>query len=155
MLYNISNCTNTIIMTIYMKNRSLLLPFLTLLSCNTFFSRNIEHHSVNATPAETETPLGGVTPPKDGQVVPSMASKALGYRYPQMPLEVDGYEVAPPNLQLEQVHIYVRHGAFLKIKGLSEPSTQSWLYGPFRGAYAGWCPSSQSTSISSRTLDNV
>lgn len=65
-------------------------------------------------------PLGGMSPPKDGQVVPSMA---LGYRYPQMPLEVDGYAVAPNNLQLEQVHIYVRHGAFLMIKGLREPST--------------------------------
>lgn len=99
-----------------MKHLSLLLPFLTLLSCNTIFSRNLEYHSVNATP--TEMPLGGMTPPKDGQVVSSMASesKALGYRYPQMPFEVDGYAVAPHNLQLEQVHIYVRHGAFLKIK---------------------------------------
>ncbi|CAL1708943.1 unnamed protein product [Somion occarium] len=26
------------------------------------------------------------------------------------PLEVDGYPVAPPDLQLEQVHIYIRHG---------------------------------------------
>ncbi|KAI0073642.1 phosphoglycerate mutase-like protein [Panus rudis PR-1116 ss-1] len=26
------------------------------------------------------------------------------------PLDVDGYPVAPPQLQLEQVHIYVRHG---------------------------------------------
>jgi hypothetical protein len=104
--------------TVYMKHRSLFLPFITLLSCNTVFSRNLEHHSLNTTP--TEIPLGGMTrsPPKDGQVVPSMASKALGYRYPQMPLDVDGYAVAPHNIQLEQVHIYVRHGAFLKIKGL-------------------------------------
>ena len=90
-----------------MKYRGLLLPFITLLSCNTLFSRNIEYHTVNATPPEM--PLGGMTPPKDRQVVPS---KALGYQYPQMPLEVDGYEVSPHNLQLEQVHIYVRHGAF-------------------------------------------
>ncbi|KAI0336758.1 phosphoglycerate mutase-like protein [Cubamyces sp. BRFM 1775] len=27
-----------------------------------------------------------------------------------VPLDVDGYPVAPPELQLEQVHIYVRHG---------------------------------------------
>ena len=27
-----------------------------------------------------------------------------------VPLDVDGYPVAPPELELEQVHIYVRHG---------------------------------------------
>ena len=104
---------------VYMKYRSLFLPFLTLLSCNTVFSSNIEHYIVNATP--TEMPLGGMNPSnlKDGQVVPSMASKALGYRYPQVPLEVDGYAVAPQNLQLEQVHIYVRHGAFLKLRSVN------------------------------------
>ena len=105
--------------------RSLLLPFLTLLSCNTVFS---QFRSVNTTP--TKMPLGGMSPPKDGQVVPSMASKAFGYRYPQMPLEVDGYAAAPYNLQLEQVHIYVRHGTLLIIKGLREPST---LYALFQG----------------------
>ncbi|KAF8970225.1 histidine phosphatase superfamily [Flammula alnicola] len=31
------------------------------------------------------------------------------YRYPQAPLDVEGYPVAPGNLQLEQVHVYVRH----------------------------------------------
>ena len=28
-----------------------------------------------------------------------------------VPLDVNGYPVAPPELELEQVHIYVRHGA--------------------------------------------
>ena len=27
-----------------------------------------------------------------------------------VPLDVDGYPAAPPELELEQVHIYVRHG---------------------------------------------
>ena len=27
------------------------------------------------------------------------------------PLDVDGYPLAPPELALEQVHVYVRHGA--------------------------------------------
>ena len=27
------------------------------------------------------------------------------------PLDVDGYPLAPPELELEQVHVYVRHGA--------------------------------------------
>ena len=124
-----------------MKHRSLLLLLHALLSCNAVFSQNLEHHSVNAT--STEMPLDGMSPPKNGQVVPSMASKALGYRYPQMPLEVDGYSVAPYNLQLEQVHIYVRHGAFLKIKVLREPPTHFWLCMQCsRGTYAGWCSSS-------------
>jgi hypothetical protein len=106
-----------------MKHRSLLLLFLTLLSCITVFSQNLELHSVTVSVNTTPTEMSS---PKDGQVVPSMASKAaLGYRYPQMPLEVDGYAVAPHNLQLEQVHIYVRHGAFLIIKSLRKPSTHS------------------------------
>ena len=31
-----------------------------------------------------------------------------------VPLDVDGYPVAPPELELEQVHIYVRHGTPLR-----------------------------------------
>lgn len=30
--------------------------------------------------------------------------------YPQVPLDVEGYPVAPEGLKLEQVHLYVRHG---------------------------------------------
>ncbi|KAH9477792.1 putative acid phosphatase SPBC4.06 [Psilocybe cubensis] len=37
-------------------------------------------------------------------------AKMYGYRYPQVPLEVDNYPVGPEGLQLEQVHVYVRHG---------------------------------------------
>ncbi|KAF4616606.1 hypothetical protein D9613_008515 [Agrocybe pediades] len=36
--------------------------------------------------------------------------KAYDYRYPQVPLDVDGYPTNPEGLQLEQVHVYVRHG---------------------------------------------
>lgn len=61
-------------------------------------------------------PLGAMSPPKDRQVTPSMAPKAPRYQYPQVPLDVDGYAIAPENLQLEQVHIYVRHGAFLLVQ---------------------------------------
>ena len=35
---------------------------------------------------------------------------AFAYRYPQVPLEVEEYPVAPEPLRLEQVHVYVRHG---------------------------------------------
>lgn len=35
------------------------------------------------------------------------------YRHPQVPLDVEGYPLAPPGLELEQVHVFVRHGTFL------------------------------------------
>ncbi|KAJ3543988.1 hypothetical protein NMY22_g2946 [Coprinellus aureogranulatus] len=35
---------------------------------------------------------------------------AFAFQYPQVQLEVDEYPVAPEPLQLEQVHIFVRHG---------------------------------------------
>ncbi|TEB31839.1 phosphoglycerate mutase-like protein [Coprinellus micaceus] len=35
---------------------------------------------------------------------------AFAYQHPQVPLEVKEYLVAPEPLQLEQVHVYVRHG---------------------------------------------
>ncbi|KAF6747164.1 histidine phosphatase superfamily [Ephemerocybe angulata] len=37
-------------------------------------------------------------------------SLAHPYRSPQVPLEVENYPVAPDPLQLEQVHVFVRHG---------------------------------------------
>ncbi|TFK41610.1 histidine phosphatase superfamily [Crucibulum laeve] len=40
----------------------------------------------------------------DGSVNPSL------YRFPQVPLEVERYPTPPEGLQLEQVHVYVRHG---------------------------------------------
>lgn len=39
-----------------------------------------------------------------------ISAKSYGYKFPQVPLDVDGYPVGPDNLQLEQVHVYVRHG---------------------------------------------
>ncbi|KAG2003286.1 hypothetical protein CC2G_003902 [Coprinopsis cinerea AmutBmut pab1-1] len=41
---------------------------------------------------------------------PSDWASSLAYRYPQVPLEVEEYPVAPAPLTLEQVHVYVRHG---------------------------------------------
>ena len=126
----------------YMKHGNLLLPFLTLLIGNTVCSQTLEQlHSVDTSPKEM--PLSGMSPPKDEQDVPSMTSKA-GH---QIPLEVDDYAVAPPNLQLEQVHIYVRHGGFILtlLKVIHQ-----FIFGFMhcsRGTHAGWCSSSQSTSI--------
>lgn len=34
------------------------------------------------------------------------------YRPPQVPLDVQQYPVAPAGLELEQVHVYMRHGTF-------------------------------------------
>ena len=40
----------------------------------------------------------------------SGSSSQSGMRPGAVPLDVDGYPVAPPELELEQVHLYVRHG---------------------------------------------
>jgi hypothetical protein len=44
--------------------------------------------------------------------VTGIPAKTYEYRYPQVPLDVDGYPIGPDGLQLEQVHVYVRHGAY-------------------------------------------
>jgi hypothetical protein len=36
-------------------------------------------------------------------------------RLPQVPLDVEQYPVAPSGLQLEQVHVFVRHGTSLQL----------------------------------------
>lgn len=41
--------------------------------------------------------------------IPMPTGRSMGWPG-ALPLEVDGYPAAPPELQLEQVHIYVRHG---------------------------------------------
>lgn len=51
------------------------------------------------------TPASAATLVADGEPGPYL------YRPPQVPLDVDGYPIAPACLELEQVHVYVRHGA--------------------------------------------
>ena len=41
--------------------------------------------------------------------VPS--ANTVQYPNGSVPLDVEGYPVAPPELELEQVHVYIRHGA--------------------------------------------
>lgn len=36
----------------------------------------------------------------------------LKYKAPLSGLDAENYTVAPPELELEQVHVYVRHGRF-------------------------------------------
>jgi acid phosphatase len=90
-------------------SHGILLIFLVTLLRNiyTVYSQTLELHCTHK--AEQDMPLDAMNTPKG---VPSTP----GYRYPQVPLEVDGYTLAPDKLQLEQVHIYVRHGAFLLVQ---------------------------------------
>ncbi|KIK02827.1 hypothetical protein K443DRAFT_677290, partial [Laccaria amethystina LaAM-08-1] len=62
---------------------------------------------------------------------------------PQVPFDVAGYPVAPPNLQLEQVHVYVRHGT------RQFPITrlrQSLIFVENRRTHPGWYPTCRLSS---------
>lgn len=48
-----------------------------------------------------------------GRATSNGGNDRLVYRYPQVPLDVENYPVAPNPLQLEQVHVFVRHGESL------------------------------------------
>lgn len=41
------------------------------------------------------------------------------HRHPQVPLDVGGYSVAPAGLELQQVHVFVRHGALVTLLHLN------------------------------------
>jgi hypothetical protein len=53
--------------------------------------------------------LGVVSAAANGQTTTSNAQ-----RLPQIPLDVEQYPVAPCGLELEQVHVFVRHGTSLQ-----------------------------------------
>jgi hypothetical protein len=57
-------------------------------------------------------PDSGVLIGMDGAT--GIPAKTYEYRYPQVPLDVDGYPIGSEGLKLEQVHVYVRHGACLQ-----------------------------------------
>ena len=71
---------------------------------------------------------------------------------PQVPFDVAGYPVAPQNLQLEQVHVYVRHGTY-QISHYR--LRQSVIFVENRRTHPGWCPTCRPSSKHSRTLDDV
>ncbi|KAI0702036.1 phosphoglycerate mutase-like protein [Cerioporus squamosus] len=60
----------------------------------------------------------------------SGASQAA--RKGHVPLDVDGYPVAPPELELEQVHIYVRHGertpVGIRMAGPPANIPENWMF---------------------------
>ncbi|KAF8899757.1 histidine phosphatase superfamily [Gymnopilus junonius] len=60
------------------------------------------------TPSDTETEIMHLDVLK-GRTSENRANHP-GYLYPQVPLDVENYPVGPEGLQLEQVHVYVRHG---------------------------------------------
>ena len=72
-----------------------------------------------------------------------------------LPLDVDGYPVAPPELELEQVHLYIRHGASLSpiswcVVALMRTSTTLRF---LRRAYPGTNTNGRTTSVDPRKLD--
>ncbi|PIL27692.1 hypothetical protein GSI_10845 [Ganoderma sinense ZZ0214-1] len=63
-----------------------------------------------------------------------------------VPLDVDGYPVAPAELELQQVHIYVRHGertpVGVRMAGPPANIPENWMFcniaRQFRAAVASW-----------------
>lgn len=72
------------------------------------------------------------------------------YRYPQVPLDVDGYPIGPEGLELEQVHVYVRHGACLPVM----QSYPTLLFG-FRRTHPSWCSIEWATRMDTGILEHV
>ncbi|KAI0064916.1 phosphoglycerate mutase-like protein [Artomyces pyxidatus] len=72
------------------------------------------------------------------------------YRAPYAPLDVEGYPVAPADLELEQVHVYVRHGertpVSVRMSGAPANIPEHWLMCKearrFRAAVADTLPTS-------------
>ncbi|RPD65713.1 phosphoglycerate mutase-like protein [Lentinus tigrinus ALCF2SS1-7] len=62
----------------------------------------------------------------------SGASPAQTERKGHVPLDVDGYPVAPPELELEQVHIYIRHGertpVGIRMAGPPANIPENWMF---------------------------
>ena len=133
---------------------NVLLVLLPLLPLGTAFSPldDIEPHFTNTNcgsepednyDCATRMHLGSA---KDG------GNKVSGHRYPQIPLEVEGYPVAPDGLQLEQVHVYVRHGA--PISNYSIYNIHYMLH-TSRGTHPSWRTHVGTSSQYTRTLDDV
>jgi acid phosphatase len=106
----------------YMRNGTNFLRFAFLLSVvlvqllNTTVAESLESLTPtcdDTIPELSRDRLSGVdmVPGAVGNGTVGVSTKTYEYRYPQLPLDVDGYPIAPEGLKLEQVHIYVRHGA--------------------------------------------
>ena len=62
---------------------------------------------------QTLTPFAsGTETDEEGMGLLGSVGSASAVQKGHVPLDVDGYPAAPPELELEQVHIYVRHGTF-------------------------------------------
>lgn len=62
----------------------------------------------------TSKPLVFSSTPADMPRVQRTSNESVPY-LPQMSLDVMGYPVAPPELELAQVHVYTRHGSLLQL----------------------------------------
>lgn len=71
-------------------------------------------------------------------------------RSPQVPLDVEHYTIAPLGLQLEQVHVYVRHGISYFL-----PAPHKVVISTSRRTHPCWSPHGYPTSINTRTLGDV
>ena len=76
---------------------------------------------------------------------------AITQRLPQIPLDVEQYPVAPSELELEQVHVFVRHGE----SGLLAPKVEPNDIQCNRGAYPRWSSHERSTCLYTRVLEYV
>ncbi|KAF8189862.1 histidine phosphatase superfamily [Mycena galopus ATCC 62051] len=89
--------------------------FLVLLNPRISFAQNSSNQlSFSPAPSVFADLEEDISPVMRSAKAPSTINhnEALPYTYrpPQAPLDVKGYPVAPQDLKLEQVHIYVRHG---------------------------------------------
>ena len=57
-----------------------------------------------------ETPLSSLDSAYLTDMHKSKGKAVSRYKAPRSGLDVDGYTVAPAVLELEQVHVYIRHG---------------------------------------------
>ncbi|KAI0746993.1 phosphoglycerate mutase-like protein [Daedaleopsis nitida] len=88
--------------------------------------------------------IGDETPDTDMGILGSGGASRVPKKG-HVPLDVDGYPVAPPELELEQVHIYVRHGertpVGVRMSGPPANIPENWMFchtaRQFRAAVAG------------------
>lgn len=92
-------------------NFQLLFEFL-LFFGSAFFGRPVNAHT-NISPNDLNTTISNTMAFCVDDVGTRIGSNGItppSYPPPQVPLNVDGYDIAPEGLDLEQVHVYVRHG---------------------------------------------
>ncbi len=75
--------------------------------------------------------------------------------YSQVRLNADEYPLAPENLELEQVHVYVRHGACPSGLHLQGDSRLTHCRIKSRRTHTGGCPPGRTACFHTRALEYV